>query len=150
MHKYSSYDPNMWLNKHVKPTQFSLHQPPHKWLKELVIFIIAFTFFSWIATWFRERTTGWTAQGSNSCKGNKHFRSPKRHKGFCDSRSLLFNLYRGSLPGEKRPEPYVATNLRLARRFKWVELYLYSPYIHLWGGQKELNPFYFYRINEHP
>jgi hypothetical protein len=61
---------------------------------------------------------GWTVRGSNSCRGNKLFRYPKCQNRFCDSHSLLFNRYWSSLSGVKRLERYVATNLRLAPRFK--------------------------------
>ena len=107
--------PQPWIKT---PTQFSPHQPSHKWRKEPVIFITAFIFFAGIATWFRDGTTGWAVRGSNSCRGNKPFRSPKRQTPFCDSHSLLINRYLGSLSGVKRPEPYVATNLRLAPKFE--------------------------------
>jgi hypothetical protein len=53
-------------------------------------------------TRYSNRATGWNIQGSNLCR-ERHF-SPVREKRLWRPPSLLFNWYRGSFPGVKRPK----------------------------------------------
>jgi hypothetical protein len=54
-------------------------------------------------SWYSEYATCWTVWGSNPHSGKKFFSSPKRPDWLWGPPSLLFNGYRGSLSGVKRP-----------------------------------------------
>jgi hypothetical protein len=86
--------------------------------------------------------TDWTVRGSNCGRSKRFYPSPKRPDRLWSPSSLIFNGYRGSYPGVKRPGREVKSSPLFSAKVKSEWRYTYTATICLYSVDRENFTFY--------